>query len=320
MKNGISLAPLQGYTDWVFREAYAKYIGAVDEFYSPYLVLQNDGSLKTSHRREVEPFEERSKNLIPQVLGGNGHELEQLVTYLYGLGYQKVNLNLGCPYPMVARKGRGSGLLPFPDRIQSMLEENLDRFPISFSVKMRLGYENDEDFTEVIKVLNQFPLDEIIVHPRFGKQLYKGSVNLDRFEEILELSKHPVAYNGDICSADDFYRLNERFPSVTHWMVGRGILEDLWLPLKMRGNNLPDEESRLKILMAFHDKVYSLYAGYLNGDAQLLMKLKPFWEYFSNHFSNSRKVFKGVKKANSIDKYHQAVGMAFNEYGVEGVD
>jgi len=217
---------------------------------------------------------------------------------------------------MVARKGRGSGLLPFPDRIEQMLK-SLKKFPVSFSVKMRLGYEKDDDFPAVVKVLNQFPLDEIIVHPRYGKQLYKGDVNLDRFEEVLQLSDHSVVYNGDLNSVEDFEHLKQRFPSVQHWMLGRGVLSDLWLPDKMKGIALPSNQERLKILMAFHEIVFTLYAGYLSGDHQLLMKLKPFWEYFSKQFSEERKVFKGVKKAVNMSKYHDAVEMAFNRFGIE---
>lgn len=311
MKGKISLAPMQGYTDWVFREAYEKYISAIDEYYSPYILLQNDGSIKNSQRREVEPMSARGSLLVPQFMGGSSKECMPVVEYLTGLGYERLNWNLGCPFPMVAKRGRGSGLLAKPDIIRDILDDLFSRSNISLSVKVRLGYDNDLDIFEVLKIFNQFPLTEVIVHPRIGKQLYKGGVNLDLFEQCLNESVHPVAYNGDLYTYADYQRITARFPSITHCMIGRGVLQDLWLPDRIKGNTVPQGKQALSLLKDFHNHLFQIYSELLSGDTQLLMRIKPMWEYFSMHFANSKKVYKGIKKAHSLKNYDAAVNFAF---------
>jgi len=306
----LSLAPLQGFTDLVFRRAYAKHIGGIDHFYTPFLVLQKGEGLKTSHRREVEPNIE--ENLIPQFIGNSLKEFIFFRDYLIELGYKKMNWNLGCPFPMLAKKKKGSGLLPYPEAIEAILSEGLDE-RIELSVKMRIGYESADELEGVIKVLNKFNLSEIIVHPRLGIQMYKGDVDLEAFGKLINLSKHPVIYNGDIRTLEDYQKRLEQFPNLEQIMLGRGLLQDLFLPLKIKGEELPSAKERLDLLEKLHGEIYDSYTSYLSGDAQLLSKLKPIWEYFAANFNNERKVFKAIKKSGGMKKYNAAVAFAFQQ-------
>jgi len=306
----LSLAPLQGFTDLVFRRAFAKHIGGIDQFYTPFLVLQNGEVLKTSHRREVDPNVE--ENLIPQFIGNSLKEFIFFRDYLVELGYKKMNWNLGCPFPMLAKKKKGSGLLPYPDMIEEILSEGLDE-RIELSIKLRIGYESSEELEPVLNVLNKFNLSEIIVHPRLGKQMYKGEVDLEAFEKALNLSKHPVVYNGDICNLEDYQQRLEKFPNLEQMMIGRGLLQDLFLALKIKGEELPSANERLDLLEKLHGEIYDSYTSYLSGDTQLLSKLKPMWEYFSANFNNERKVYKAIKKSGGMKKYNAAVAFAFQQ-------
>jgi len=306
----LSLAPLQGYTDLVFRRAFAKYIGGIDQFYTPFLVLQNGDALKSSHRREVEPNTE--KDLVPQFLGNSLREFVFFRDYLIDQGYKTMNWNLGCPFPMVAKKKKGSGLLPYPELIDKILSEGLDG-RIELSVKMRLGYVSNDEFEAVLAVLNKYNLSEIIIHPRLGSQMYKGELGLEAFGKAGQLTKHPIAYNGDICSLEDYQQRLNQFPDLDHMMIGRGVLRDLFLPLKIKGEALPSAGERLDLLQKLHGEIYDSYSSYLSGDTQLLSKLKPMWEYFAANFNNERKVYKGIKKAGSLKKYNAAVAFAFQQ-------
>ena len=308
----ISLAPLQGYTDWVFRRAYQKYIGGVDEFYTPFLVLQNGGDLKTAHKREVEPFSEKSDNLIPQFLCGSVEEMSFFESYFSDLGYSKMNWNLGCPYPMVTKRGKGSGLLPYPEKIGNIITEAFTD-KIELSIKMRLGLTDENEIHEVLKALDQFNIKEIIIHPRIGKQLYKGTANREKFAQLYNEYGKKFAYNGDINSCQDFEVLSKEIPCLNHLMIGRGILKDFWLPHKIKGLELPTDSERKIILKKVHDEIYETYSSYLSGDNQVLQKVKPFWEYFSCHFETERKVYKAIKKAAGLKKYEQAVSFAFSQ-------
>ncbi|MCZ4694145.1 tRNA-dihydrouridine synthase family protein [Ancylomarina euxinus] len=306
----LSLAPLQGFTDLVFRRAFAKHIGGIDQFYTPFLILQNGDSLKSSHRREVDPNVE--ENLIPQFIGNSLKEFIFFRDYLIELGYSKMNWNLGCPFPMLAKKKKGSGLLPYPEMIEEILSDGLDD-RIELSIKMRIGYESSEELETVLNVLNKFNLSEIIVHPRLGKQMYKGDVDLEAFGRVLILSKHPVIYNGDICNMEDYQQRLEQFPNLEQMMIGRGLLQDLFLPLKIKGEELPTAKERLALLEKLHGEIYDSYTSYLSGDTQLLSKLKPMWEYFSANFNNDRKVYKAIKKSGGMKKYNAAVAFAFQQ-------
>lgn len=308
----ISLAPLQGYTDWVFRQAYKKHIGGIDQFYTPFLVMQNSGVLKTSHKREVEPFLDRKDDLIPQFLGGSVEEFQFFEKYFSDLGYQKMNWNLGCPFPMVTRKTKGSGLLPHPEKIKSILEGAFTG-KIDLSIKMRLGLEDREEIFPVLDVLKELNLTDVILHPRLGKQMYKGNADIEFFKEVQAKYDFPLSYNGDIETQEDFLALKEVVPNLNQVMIGRGILKDYWLPHKIKGLDIPSVEERKQILRKMHSEIFDTYSSFLSGDTQLLQKVKPFWDYFACHFEEERKVFKGIKKSGGFRKYDQAVAFAFQQ-------
>lgn len=308
----ISLAPIQGYTDWVFRSAFQKYIGGIDEFYTPFLVLQNDGSIKNSHKKEVDPRNNLNINLVPQFVAGSVAEFKYFETYFSDLAYSKMNWNLGCPYPMVMKKGRGAGLLPYPEKIREILKEAYDS-KLNLSVKMRLGLEAPEEIFPVLEVLKDFNLDELILHSRTAKQMYKGNIDRTAYAESVIAYGKEITYNGDIASLNDYQELVLRFDDLRKFMIGRGVLSDLYLPKKIKGLEIPSSKERKDILKQFHNEIFSEYSSLLCGESQVLHKMKPFWEYFANHFQAEKKVYKLIKKAVVINKYERAVDFAFQQ-------
>ncbi len=305
----VTLAPLQGYTDWVFRKVYSTYFSSIDQYYTPFLVLQNKVTLKTAHQREVATF---SPDLTPQILCGSSDEMQFFEQYLTDLGYSEMNWNMGCPYPMVTRRGKGSGLLPYPEKVVEILEKGYSG-KIKLSVKMRLGLETANEINAILPILQTHHISEIILHPRIAKQLYKGNPNQQAFANIYRASSQKITYNGDIFTVADFKKLQLLVPEIDRIMLGRGILTDYWLPEKIKGFAIPNTEERTVILEQFHASIFQTYSSFLSGETQLLQKLKPFWEYFSYHFNNQRKVFKQIKKASNISKYHTAVAFAFQQ-------
>ncbi len=305
----ITLAPLQGYTDWVFKKVYQEYFSSIDQYYTPFLVLQNNGTLKTAHQREISAI---SSNLTPQILCGSSDEMQFFEQYLSDLGYTTMNWNMGCPYPMVTRRKKGSGLLPYPDKVEEILAKGYSH-QIKLSVKMRLGLNDPSEIDAILPILNQHGIAEIIIHPRVATQLYKGNANQQMFAAIQKNYPQQLTYNGDILTFENFNELKELVPELQRVMIGRGILMDYWLADKIKGNPIPSAEERFRLLEKFHASIFQLYGSFLSGDTQMLQKLKPFWEYFSFHFNNQRKVFKQIKKANSLEKYQRAVTFAFQQ-------
>ena len=307
----IYFAPLQESTDHIYRSAHAKYFGSADKYFAPYIVRQNDGTVKTAHLRDIKSSNNQGYPLIPQILAGNSADFIFLARLLEEEGYPEINWNLGCPYPMVTNKGLGSGLLPYPDRIQAILDESLPQIRAKISIKMRTGLHAHDEIFRLISVLNQFPLCEVILHPRYGKQLYRGEPDEAVFAEVHETLQHPLVYNGDIECADNISRLNAQFGGIATWMVGRGILKNSYLPLLLKGGDLPDTQTRAEILRNFHDEIFLKYSGMLSGSSHLLMRMEKFWSYFCFAFPDSHKTFKRIKKAANLVKYETAVNENF---------
>jgi tRNA-dihydrouridine synthase len=307
MSTTLLSSPLQGFTDFRFRNAFDKYFGGIDTFYAPYIRLNGKFKIKSAYERDLLQKNNTVADLIPQIMTNSADEFLFGAKYVQELGYNELNWNLGCPYPMVTKRGMGSGLICETQKIDEILKKVHNESGILVSMKMRLGYENSEEILNTLPILDQYPLKNISIHARLGKQLYKGSVDLDAFQKALDHTKHLLYYNGDITSVEAFNQLQERFPTINHWMIGRGLIADPFLPQMIKNNTTSYPENRIEIFSKFHDTLYHQYSEYLSGDKHTLLKMLSFWEYFSTTFSNPKKAFKKIKKAKNVRAYETAV-------------
>lgn len=304
-------SPLQGFTDFRFRNAFHKHFGGIDTFYSPYIKLNGKLVVKSSYERDILPENNDTLEVIPQIITNDAEEFLFVAKYVQQFGYKELNWNLGCPYPMVAKCGMGSGLISNTSQIEHILKRVHNETDIIVSMKMRMGYENPTEILDVFPILEQYPIKNIAIHARIGKQLYKGGVDLDSFQKCLDTSKQKIYYNGDITSLAKFKELQERFPSIDHWMIGRGLISDPFLPSMIKNNTTEYPKNRFEIFEAFHDEIYREYDAYLQGPTPIRMKMLGFWEYFSESFSNPQKTFKKIKKAGNSKNYEAAVKEIF---------
>ena len=272
------LAPMQGLTEVLFRRVYEEcFPGAIQKAVSPFLSLTHNlqySGVESAKYSDVLPENnEGSIPLTPQILGKEPEEFVALGNMLYDMGYQEVNWNMGCPMRKVTAKHRGSGILPYPDEIRTILDNVLPRLKPRLSVKVRLGLKSSTEIYAVMPVLNQYPLVSVTIHPRLGRQQYSGVPDLDTFGEVLPTCVHPVIYNGDICTAADARRIKERFPSISDIMIGRGVLYSPTLPLQIAGEECDiDNLSRhfVRRLMEEIDKSY-------HNDESKIRKTKEYW-------------------------------------------
>lgn len=307
-------APLQGFTDFDFRKALAETFGGVDKFFVPYLSYGKGHEIKRSQLREVLPENNLGLQTVPQVLFSDFGELDSLVELIAGHGYSEINMNMGCPYPMVTNKGRGSALLLYPEKLEEMLALLLSKYPgIRFSVKMRAGMDDDHSFVKVFEVFNKYPLEEVIFHPRTANQMYDGKANPQLFVEAMSLSKHRSVYNGDIVSVVGFQELQKQFPEQNDWMIGRGLLANPALAAQIKGEVFSESSLRGK-LREFHDHLFEAYSSRLDGSGHILQKMNQFWSYFSESFDNPHKAMKLVKKSTNMTKYNAAVSEIFSRF------
>jgi tRNA-dihydrouridine synthase B len=300
-------SPLQGFTDFRFRNAFHHYFGGIDTFYAPYIRLDGKMIIKSSYQRDLQPENNNTLEVIPQVMTNDPDGFLFVVKYIQQLGYKELNWNLGCPYPMVTKQGMGSGLICNPEKIDHILNRVHSETDVIVSMKMRMGYENPEEILDVFPILDKYPLKNIAIHARIGKQLYKGGVNLEAFQRCVDSTKHKLYYNGDITSVAKFQEMQDRFPSIDHFMIGRGLIADPFLPSMIKANTTEYPANRWDIFRQFHDTIYQQYDAALSGPTPIKMKMHGFWEYFSQSFSNPQKTYKKIKKSGNQRGYKQAV-------------
>jgi len=305
-------SPLQGFTDFRFRNALHKYFGGIDTFYSPYIRLNGKLVVKSSYERDILPENNTTLEVIPQIITNDAEEFLFVAKYVQQFGYKELNWNLGCPYPMVTKRGMGSGLIADPEKIDHILKRAHTETDIIVSMKMRMGYENSLEILDAFPVLDKYPLKNVAIHARIGKQLYKGGVDLEAFQHCIDSTKHKLYYNGDITSVSQFKTIQERFPSIDHFMIGRGLIADPFLPSMIKNDTLEYPKNRVDIFSNFHDEIYAQYDAALSGPTPIKMKMLGFWEYFSKSFSNPQKTYKKIKKATNPHKYKQAVSEILN--------
>ena len=308
------MAPFQGITNMVFREVYMHHFSGVDKLLTPFFTSIHKHTINTAKGKELLKTDIDRVPVVPQILSKDASEILRFANFCHQLGFNEVNWNMGCPYPRVAKKNRGSGLLNHPEIVDDILQELMPKIPIKLSVKVRLGYENPNDIIKLIPVFNQFPISEIAVHARVGKQLYKGLVNHDVFNKVVQQSNIPVGYNGDIFTKNDFIQIIKKFPNLSFLMLGRGLLADPFLPAHIKNTEIPDLESQKAIIRKFVDDLYYKRRKAHNDGLQTLGNMKEYWWYLSYSFNNPHKVFSLIKKKKTFNDYEDAVNRVFDDF------
>ncbi len=307
MKHTLISSPLQGFTDFRFRNTFQRFFDGIDIFYAPYIRFNGKMEIKPIYQKDLAIKNNRNANVIPQVMTCCADEFIFAVKYVLSLGYKELNWNLGCPYPMVTNKGLGSGLIANPEKIDQILDRVHSETNIVVSMKMRMGYDHRNEILNVFPVLEKYPIKSIGIHARIGAQLYKGGVDLEGFQQCVDNSSQKLYYNGDITSVALFQELSERFPSIDHWMLGRGLIADPFLPRMIKDKTYEYPENRKEIFSKYIDTLFSAFEQKLTGEKAVIRKMLSFWEYFATALPNSQKVIKKIKKAKNYEAYDQAV-------------
>ena len=307
------LAPIRGLTDALFRNTLASHFAGFDAAVAPFISPQKKSLYEDKMIRDVLPENNTTLPIVPQLLHTDPEDFLVLARRLAGLGYTHINWNLGCPAPMVARKQRGSGLLPYPEKIVGLLSQVLPELPVELSVKTRLGFNDLLETRALLPELDCFRLKEIIIHARLGKQLYKGTTDPDGFAVCQKLSKHTLSYNGDINDLETFRLLADRFPAIHRWMLGRGALGNPFLAEEIKGFPQQTAEQRKIRLYNFHEELYNRYTERLDGPSHLLGRVKHLWLYLITSFPGNKKMLKKILKSNTLPTYRAAVEQLFEK-------
>lgn len=300
-KTNLYLAPMEGITGYIFRNAYIRHFGGADRYFTPFIANKK---LSTKEIRECLPENNRGMELIPQILTNREEDFVQIAKELKArFGYEEVNFNLGCPSNTVVAKNRGSGFLRDLEQLERFLDYVFERSDMRISIKTRIGVEDSDEWEKILEIYNNYPLTELIIHPRKQVDGYKGKIDFTAFEMACNVSKHKLCYNGDVNSVSDYENIVSKYSKISSVMCGRGMLYNPGLFDEIRGIEVMNRQK----LLAFIDDIYHGYLEIMSGDVNTLYKMKELWGFASVNFENPDKVYKKIKKCNTCRDYEAFV-------------
>ena len=304
------LAPMEGITGYIYRNAYRDFFGDIDKYFTPFIAATSHKGLKSRELRDVLPENNEGIEVVPQILTNNATDFITTVDKLKQFGYKEVNLNLGCPSGTVVSKFRGSGFLAKREMLDEFLAEIFDRCDIKISLKTRLGKDSPDEFYELINIFNKYPMEELIIHPRVQKDYYKNTPNMAVFADAMKLSTNRVCYNGNIFKKDDYDKLVSDYKELDRVMIGRGIIGNPKLVNDIKTGNYTLDKDTLR---SFHDRVFGDYYELLQDQRSVVFKMKEMWFYMGAMFEDADKYLKKIRKANTRGDYEAAVNQIFRE-------
>ena len=308
----IYLAPLEGVTDSIFRNTFAKYFDGVDKYFTPFISPNSTFKFTTREFKDIDPKKNDINTTVPQLLTNKAEHFLWAVGEIASLGFKEINFNLGCPSGTVVAKKKGSGLLYYPDELDNMLYEIFSGLKdnIQISIKTRLGKIEPEEFYEILEIYNKYPVSELTIHPRVQKDFYREPIHPEFFDYALEHSKAPLVFNGDIKTLSDIENTFAKYPNIDSVMIGRGLITNPSLALEYK-NPQDDNTSNSDTFKSFHNELLGQYIEVLSGEKPVLHRMKEFWGYWEQSFPGKEKEIKKLRKSNHIDEYKSYINSLF---------
>jgi len=305
----VYFAPLEGVTDVVYRRTHAACFEGVDKYFIPFVSPTHHLVFTPKEKRAVSQAENAGFHAVPQILSKHADQFLWAAWELHEMGYQEVNLNLGCPSGTVTGKGKGSGMLRDLSALEAFLDEIFAHTPTKISIKTRIGFYTDEEWDHLWPLLSRYPASEMIIHPRTRVQFYKGIPNRMAYSHALRTATVPMVYNGDLFSTNDCRTLMEAYPETSALMLGRGLLAYPSLAQELKGGPKLTRET----LRDFHDR---LYDAYLQNDPKnvAIIRMRVVMNHLACCFVEPKKVLKAIRKAQNNEAYLRAINQLFDEY------
>lgn len=296
-------APMEGITGYIYRNAYHDIFTDADKYFTPFLTPHTKRSFNSRERNDLLPEHNRDMHVVPQILTKSGEDAAMIAGQLAEFGYTEININAGCPSGTVVSKGRGAGLLADLRALDSFLDRLFSSTHASVSVKTRIGMEDRNEFPDILKIYNSYPIHELIIHPRLREDYYNNTPDLNMFSYAVTHSNIPLVYNGDIVSVDSCESFCREFPDIHTIMLGRGVLKNPGLIGELRGRPPVSRDT----LLAFHNRLLADYRKEMSGDRNVLFKMKELWSYLSYSFPGAERTMKKIRKSSRLEEYTAAV-------------
>ena len=310
----LTLAPMEGLTDAVYRQIHHTMFGGVNAYYIPFVTPNQNMVWHSRERNAIAPAVNQGIPVVPQVLCKDAALFLWAAASFRDMGYQEINLNLGCPSGTVTAKGKGSGMLRDTEKLRSFLETVCEKSPIPVSVKTRIGYADRREWDTLLPIYASLPLKEMIVHARVREAYYKGPVYPACYEAAVALCPFPVTYNGDLFTVSDVKtRFSASMPPAS-LMLGRGIFTNPALAREIRGG----DALRLSELRAFEEALYDAYCQKYPANV-VLGKMREITKYLSWCLEDADRDRRRMLKARSLGEYRDAVSVLFSSHPLKAV-
>ena len=306
----IYFAPLEGVTDAEYRRVHSAHFTGVAKYFIPFISPTQNLVLTNRERFDVSPANNAGMVAVPQILTKNPEHFLWAANQLMDMGYQEVNINLGCPSGTVTGKGKGSGLLIRPDDLERFLDEVYAKTPVKVSLKTRIGFSSPEEFPELAEIFERYPVHELIVHPRTRSEFYKGTPHRDVYRDVLSGTHLPLVYNGDLFTAQECRAFEAEYPCCA-LMLGRGLLANPALAREYAGGSAITAEE-------IHSFVRDTMAAYQTRHPQnvVLGRMREVLKNVICCFESPDKVRKAVRKANCVQDIEDAAAMLCSQYAL----
>lgn len=288
-------APLEGITDSIYRQLHHKYFPGADRYYTPFFSPTVHRALTAREARELPAADTMAVQVVPQLLTKCAEDLIWMSGVCKDLGYEEINLNLGCPSGTVTAKGKGAGMLREPDNLDRFLDEVFSGTALPVSIKTRIGFEAAEEFCRLLDIYNRYPVAELTIHPRVRKVFYDGAVDMETFRYAVRSSKAPLCYNGNLCTRSQIEQFSEEYPTVGAVMLGRGLIGD-------PGMLTPGGTTK-ETLESFLGELLESYSTAFGGSRNAMFRLKENWRYLFCLFQPDAKLQKRLRKATDLQEY-----------------
>ncbi len=288
-------APMEGITDSVYRQIHHKYFSGIDRYYMPFLSPTMHRTLSAKEKRELPPADSVPFTAVPQILTKNPEDFLWAAQLCRQLGYEEVNLNLGCPSGTVVSKGKGAGMLRDLSQLDRFLDNIYTKSPIHVSIKTRLGMERPDEFYALLEVLNRYPICELTLHPRVRKQFYNGNVDMEMFCYAAQNSTNPLCYNGNLTCLDDISAISSQYPQIGAVMLGRGLIGD---PAMLTAGG-----ATTQLLEDFTTELLDTYIEVFGSTRNAMFRMKENWSFLLHRFEGSEKLGKALRKTTDIGEY-----------------
>ncbi|MCB9091821.1 MAG: tRNA-dihydrouridine synthase family protein [Halobacteriovoraceae bacterium] len=308
----IVFAPMEGITTEPYRQVIEKLYPEWDYLCCDFLRIPAVGQYPVKflrkHIGENVLNSPVHRKTIYQVLCSENSLIQQTIQDLNSIDIPWLDLNLGCPSKTVVKRKGGSFLLSTPEILKKIIYELRDNFSGFFSVKIRLGFEDDKLFIDNLKMFEDLGVDAVTIHGRTRAQLYKGKASWEHIEKAVRVLNIPVLANGDIWNADDIKNCFE-FTGCHAVMVARGALKKPWMAKEYKNKisyDLSETKNQIK------DYFKNLHLYYLSkglNDTKILKKFKELSRYIFDDFPNSHEIKRKIYLSHQLNQCTDSIFM-----------